>query len=350
MAIDLSTYTCALAAATRSALDGANVADAYFRIANLCVQIRRVDAPSSSAPLQALAHLEVAPPTNCAPDVLFEWVDTSSSGVIPPAPPFCAEDYHRYGQRAVADDGVHALMHAATVAMLLSYNRAERRGFLWTQDAASLSIYERAAPMQTLLHWALQPFGWQVVHAAAVGRPDGGILLVGNTGAGKSTTALTVLQHQELRYLSDDKCLVRLTPEPQVFALFNSAKLKDDMLADLPFLRALIVDRDPGYKVGKGLAFLHPHYEAQMIQSFPLRAVIIPRIAHLSEPRLTPASASDAFRVLGPSTVIWLPGAEAGSYHFLGQLVRRLPCYYLDLASKPADNLLQIVDVINAHT
>ncbi|MCB0148415.1 MAG: hypothetical protein KDE01_12280, partial [Caldilineaceae bacterium] len=66
-----------------------------------------------------------------------------------------------------------------------------------------------------------------------------GVLLVGNTGAGKSTTALALLEQRNghspaLRYLSDDKCLVRLRPQVEAFALFNSAKLKADMLDRFP--------------------------------------------------------------------------------------------------------------------
>lgn len=38
--------------------------------------------------------------------------------------------------------------------------------------------------------------GWQVVHAAALGTETGGVLLVGNTGAGKSTTALAMLEQR----------------------------------------------------------------------------------------------------------------------------------------------------------
>lgn len=61
------------------------------------------------------------------------------------------------------------------------------------------------------------------------------MLLIGNTGAGKSTTALTVLQQDRLRYLSDDKYLMQLEPEPRVFALFSLAKPNADVLERMPF-------------------------------------------------------------------------------------------------------------------
>lgn len=87
-----------------------------------------------------------------------------------------------------------------------------------------------------------------------------------------------------------------------------------------------------------------------MVRSFPIRALILPRIAHATHPTLRAASPTEAFRVLGPSTVIWLPGAEAASFRFIGKLVQEPPCYFLDLASNPADNLPLIGTGIEKHS
>ena len=123
----------------------------------------------------------------------------------------------------LAWDGALALMDAPTDGQLFAYDRSSRHGYFWVEDAGQLSIYERAAPLQTLFHWALREFGWQVVHAAGVGTEAGGVLLIGATGAGKSTTALSCLAGDGLRLLSDDKCLARLDPTPQAFAAYAPA-------------------------------------------------------------------------------------------------------------------------------
>ncbi|GAB4438367.1 MAG: hypothetical protein Kow0031_20270 [Anaerolineae bacterium] len=301
----------------------------------------------------ALAHLAAPADTERTPDIVFHLWDGGETGTWPSPPPFATKDYHRYGQRAVAHNGDISVMYAPFDGLLYVYSQTCRQGYFWCRDAAELSIYEQAAPAQTLFHWALREFGWQVVHAAAVGTEAGGALLVGNTGAGKSTTALALLEQRNahapaLRYLSDDKCLVRLTPRAEAFALFNSAKLKADMLARFPTFRPLIRGWDDDYKAGKSLAFLHPTFDGHIIRRFPARALITPRVAHLTRPRLTPARGPELFRVLGPSTVIWLPGAEADNYRFNAELVRRLPCYRLDLAVDPERNSAAIASLLES--
>jgi hypothetical protein len=309
-----------------------------LHLPDLTVELQVVGETLAEAMLPALSHL-LSDAAKGAPDITFSLWDGAATGVWPPRPPFSPEDFRRYGQRAVAHDGPCSLMYAPMSAQLFAYNRASRHGYFWVEDASELTIYERAAPLQTLFHWALVEYGWQVIHAAAVGASAGGVLLIGGTGAGKSTTALSCLTHQGVRLLSDDKCLVRLQPEPQAFALFSSAKLKADMLERLPHFRTLLAGWDDDYKADKGLLFLYPTYTEQMVTTFPVKALLLPRVAQQREPVIRPAAPAQLFRQLGPSTVIWLPGAESDNYRFAAELVRRLPCRQLDLALEPARNM-----------
>ena len=320
-------------------------------IASTVVELQIRGDTMDDALFPALAHLAVPADMQHVPDIVFRLWDGEETAAWPPPPPFATDDYHRYGQRAVAHDGAISVMYAPFDGLLYAYNQQSRRGYFWCRNATALSIYERAAPAQTLFHWALRADGWQVVHAAAVGTEAGGVLLVGNTGAGKSTSALALLEQcnghaPALRYLSDDKCLVRLTPQVEAFALFNSAKLKADMLDRFPTFRPLIRGWDDKYKAGKSLAFLHPAFDSRMIRRIPVRALVTPRVAHLGQPRLTPVRGPEVFRVLGPSTVIWLPGAEADNYRFNAELVRTLPCFRLDLAVDPERNSTAIASLL----
>ncbi len=322
-----------------------------IEITSTVVELQICGDTMDEALFPALAHLDATTNTERTPDIVFHLWDGGETGAWPSPPPFVTDDYHRYGQRAVAHHGATSVMYAPFDGLLYAYNQESHQGYFWCRNAANLSIYERAAPAQTLFHWALRADGWQVVHAAAVGTEAGGVLLVGNTGAGKSTSALALLEQcnghaPALRYLSDDKCLVRLTPQVEAFALFNSAKLKADMLDRFPTFRPLIRGWDDKYKAGKSLAFLHPAFDSRMIRRIPVRALVTPRVAHLGQPRLTPVRGPEVFRVLGPSTVIWLPGAEADNYRFNAELVRTLPCFRLDLAVDPERNSTAIASLL----
>lgn len=313
-------------------------------MAGVAFRLRMAGPVLSEATLPALAHLPAGDADG--PVAIFDLWDAAATGALPPRPPFTAADYRRYGQRAVAYDGGVSLMHAPTSGQLFAYDRASRRGFFWTEDAAQLSIYERAAPLQTLFHWALREFGWQIIHAAGVGTEAGGVLLIGNTGAGKSTTVLSCLTGDGLRLLSDDKCLARLDPAPQAFAAFSSGKIKADMLERLPHFREKLQGWDNHVKAGKGLVFLHPDFADRLVTTFPIRALVVPHVARQVAATLRPIPPRDAFRVFGPGTVIWLPGAEAESYRFTAALTRWLPCYQLALALEPARNSAAIQELL----
>ena len=349
----LTDYLSRLAAVFTDAGQKQPITERALQMAGVTFRLRLASPALSEATLTALAHLldgrgdgrgDLAP--TASPDITLHLWDGAATGVVPPRPPFAPDDYRRYGQRAVAHDGVRSLMHAPTSGQLFAYDRAGRQGYFWVEDAAQLSIYERAAPLQTLFHWALGEFGWQIVHAAAVGMDAGGVLLIGNTGAGKSTTALSCLTGDGLRLLSDDKCLARLGPTPQAFAVFSSGKIKADMLERLPHFREKLRGWDDHVKAGKGLVFLHPDFADRLVATFPIRALVVPQVAHQAEPALRPMAPGEAFRVFGPSTVIWLPGAEAENYRFTAELIRRLPCYQLDLAQEPARNSAAILALL----
>ena len=295
------------------------------------------------AVIPAMAHLQAGPASE--PDITFCLWDAASSGVYPPQPPFAADDYRRYGRRALLDDGQKAVMHAPATGILCTYDRANRLGLFWTLAAGGLSIYERAAPLQTMLNWALNQHGWHIAHGGVVGAGAGGVLLVGNAGSGKSTTCLSCLQHTDLMYMCDDKCLLSNGAGPRAFGLYNSSKLNADSLVRMAHLRPLVAGSDEQAKHGKSLIFLYPSYAHRLVRELPLRAIVIPNVGDRQKPELEPVASSRAFRALGPGTAIWLPGSEAENYHFMADLVTRLPCYRLHLSRDLAANALLIAEL-----
>ena len=113
------------------------------------------------------------------------------------------------GEHYAAADGVARAPHARHATLLDG-----DRGAFWARDAEALPRWETAAPLRTLLRWALRS-GLHLVHAAAVVGARGAALLAGASGAGKSTTALAAAQ-AGLGYVGDDYCAVELGDPPRV--------------------------------------------------------------------------------------------------------------------------------------
>ena len=103
-----------------------------------------------------------------------------------PSPPW---DASAPGEHYAAADGVQVL-HGPDTLLLLDGNR----GAFWARDAEALPRWETAAPLRTLLRWALREHGLHLVHGAAVVGARGAALLAGRSGAGKSTTALAAAE------------------------------------------------------------------------------------------------------------------------------------------------------------
>ena len=146
-----------------------------------------------------------------------------------------------------------------------------------------------------------------------------------------------------LRYAGDDYCLLRAEPEPRAYSLYNSAKVDDGSLSRLPHLARMTSNTD---RQGdeKALLFLHRHYPEKLLHEFPLTAVLLPRITGRTDTALTPASPVAALTGLAPSTIFQLPRAGREAFELLTRLVRRVPCFYLDVGT----DLRQIPETIAA--
>ena len=171
-----------------------------------------------------------------------------------------------------------------------------------------------------------QPF--QPIHAGAVGYPDGGVLVVGGSGSGKSTATLACLD-SDIGYAGDDYVLVRTEPEPRVYSLYNTAKLEPDNLARFPSLRPHL-DNAGALGTEKALVFLHRARPDKISRGFPIRAILCPRVTGRPDTVCRPARAQDAFLAIAPTTTMHLAGARRQTLEKLFRLAKSVPSYVLE--------------------
>lgn len=208
---------------------------------------------------------------------------------------------------------------------LSALDRDRSEAFFWTRETAALPAYELATPFKTILHWWASGRRMQLVHAAAVGSPSGGILLVGRGGSGKSTSALSCLV-SGMSYVSDDYCLVSSSGLPQAWSLYGTGKLDRRSLGDLPSLEQHVINPWFGSHE-KGIVFLRKAFSPQLVDGFPLRAVVVPVIVPGALFCVDlPATKAEALLAMAPSTIFQLPTAGKETFRLLSDLTSSLPC------------------------
>ena len=301
-----------------------------YRVADRHLELRFA-GDALVAPLsRALAHL---PPGDPALDslVVHAWESETTRTPMPP-PPWGPDDYRERGKiRGYFDERVHSVFQWGSRSLvMLDLERNE--ALYWVASARQIPYFEMAAPLRLVLHGWLSERGVELVHAAAVGSPDGCVLVVGKAGSGKSWTALSSLT-VGLRLLADDYCLVSGTP-PRVASVYSSAKTHADGFEALPFLETM-VSNPVRHDHEKAVYFLHEHVPERLLLESDLRAILVPRRSGEQWTAVRPAPLSAGLAALAPSTILQLPASGARTLQRLTDIVRAVPCHYLELGTDP---------------
>jgi hypothetical protein len=262
------------------------------------------------------------------------WEERSCAGGSAPFPWAFAEIGP--GGLVRGDGSQRVLAVHETASRSLTLVDLDRRKLLHrVPDAAAVRWWERAAPLRSALYWALGGRHRHLVHAGAVGDQRGCALLAGASGSGKTTAALAALAHG-LLYIADDYVLLDIADEATACSIYGTAKLDDGHLERFPTLASKVRHppaADAGQKAVLDVARLMPDSTRE---SLPVRAVIVPRICG-GRSRLRRIKAGAAMLALAPSTVLQQPFGEGEVVGALAEVVRRVPCFALDVGDDVAD-------------
>lgn len=297
----------------------------------------------------AIEHLEIAV-EGSDPDLTICVWDAVSTGTVMPPPPWSSREYAPRGEVAGFDDPRYRLSFHPGSGILNVLDKKTRCALYWIRDMGQLPYYETGAPFLPLLNWWWTPQGGQVVHAAGVGFKQGGILLVGKGGSGKSTTALAGCLMEGWRYVGDDYLLISHTPLPMASSLFNSAKL--DRLSLQRFFPqwSSLTHNTRHSETEKSLIFFHRHRPEWLCPTFPINAILMPEITGQSRTTLTPVSSMSVLKALAPSTLFQLSGAGKDELALMARLVRNIPGFRLALGTDPAEISRAIRPLIELST
>jgi hypothetical protein len=306
--------------------------DVWLDVGGEAILIRFAGPAMSERLLPALRHLRIEPAER--PMLTVRVWDSVSTGTEPPRPAWGTDAYREHGMiDGFFGDGFYTV-YPRGVGALNVVDAQTGRGFFWIADAARVLLPEQGAPLRVLLNLWLADRDVQLVHGAAIGREDGCVLLIGPSGAGKTSTALSCLD-SGLRHLGEDYCLIRQGEPPQVFSIYSSAKVEPAALERMPRLQELVVSMPVLHQDEKALLDVHATRPGAMMRSARLKAIAVPRIVSGPETRVLPGSAAAALAAVAPSTMLQLPGNGPHLMRMLSATVRSVPCFALEVGSDP---------------
>lgn len=321
------------------------VVERAFRIGGHELLLRFAGPAVVPAVAPAFAHLAASP--SGQPELVVHIWDSASTGVAPPARPTVQAGEGPGAFYFFEDPPVHGV-YQPSVQALSTVDLGTDQAWYWVADPSGLSYWDRAAPLRQILQWWMAARGHQQVHGGAVGTPEGGVLLVGKGGSGKSTCSLVSLV-SELRYGGDDNMMVSLEPEPWVHSLFSTGTVEPHNLARLPHLEPA-VSNSAELGSEKALIFVDQHFPDRPIDGFPLRAILVPTITGNPHTTVVPASGAAALAALAPSTVFQFPTASHEALQSMAALVRALPSYVLEIGSDVSEIPVVILALLDELT
>ena len=311
-----------------------------IELAGKPVRLRFAGSDLAQSMTRAFNHLE----TELAPEVdltISVWESAASGAPRPSLAPDPGHDEPRPDPTNPGPSYFHATadfqaLFQPTPDLLSVLSRPDGgSAWFWIGDSTRLPHWDAATPFRHLLSWWLGAGGIQQVHAGAVGTPTGGVLLVGKGGSGKSTTCLSVLGHDHLRYAGDDYVAVSVEGEPWVHSLYSSGKIEPDNVVRLPHLRSIIANADRLDRE-KAVVFADDLVRGTAVAGFPLRAILIPRIVNRARTRAVPTSAASAVTALAPSTMLQLHPPQAEALERIRRIAAVVPAFVLELGPDTA--------------
>lgn len=269
--------------------------------------------------------------------------DSLTTGVPMPPPAWGPGDYGPKGSIiGFNDDRMHAAYQPG-VDILNLYDADRHAGLYWVAEPNVVPWWE--TPLRTMLHWWAAPTTLQPLHGGAVGRNGVGVLVVGNSGAGKSTTTLACLE-AGMEYVGDDYLVVDVA-SAIAYSLYSTVKLEPENLDRFPTLAPLVANADR-LDTQKAIVRLNEHRGERIVSSLQLRAIVLPHVTGQRESFLAPGSEAEALRILAPTTSFHLPGYAREVVTKLGALVRSLPCYRLEAGTDLEQLTATITDLIES--
>jgi hypothetical protein len=310
-------------------------------VAGRPVRLSFCGAALENALMPSLAGLVTDPQNGFSPGPTREKVPLDIqawTGVPFPCPDLQA-DLMRYPEKVTVMNAGPVHLQFNPDGQILSCIDTERgKAWYYTPDPARLPDYEVCTPMRMIINWHCARENALMVHAAAVGVGGRGVLIIGRSGSGKSTTGLQCLLHG-LDYLGDDYVALSGSTDDAagvvtVHHLFRGCKVMDDALERLPQLRPHVIMH--GGASGKNVMIANETL-GTLVPALELAAIVRPRVAHADRSTFSRLPVMQAVTEFAGSTILQMPGTGPYMLKSLTALCARIPTWEMALGTDPAE-------------
>ncbi len=218
--------------------------------------------------------------------------------------------------------------------------------------------FEHVNPFRWLVHWSVAAAGGALMHAACVGLPDhgrySGVLLLGEAGYGKSTTALACLTEGWVT-CGDDAVPVFCDDEGwHASAVYSALKTRiagetpgDSEATEAPSPSPAAVTRV--VSDDKRVHLLTTTTNRTLVDRIDLVALVLLAPAEASDAPYQRMAASAARTQIAPATALRLPFDKELVLRRIGLLADALPVYRLPRRSSVSQSVADVRTIAEAH-
>lgn len=309
-----------------------------YAFAGRRVQVRTVGKRLGESAGRSLAHLMIADGAQRQQSLTIDLWDESETGV---------------GWRMEAERdglGIDHWFAVSTDRRFVVQERLHELTWLdrqagqivgWTVDARQFNLAERARVAYfPVLLW-LNDQGLRLVHGGLVGQDDRGVVIMGESGQGKSTAVLTCLS-AGMHSVADDHLWLEKSAGGGFVGhgLYASCNLRPHHAERFPSLVEHAIKGKPPAE-DKLLVFLSPLFPNQIKPSLRIAALALPRVIDADISRIRQADKTEALLTAVPSSVTdWsfsrMPG-RAERFAAIAELIDTVPCFHLEMGRDLAD-------------
>jgi len=291
----------------------------------------------------SLAHLEIS--SQLKTDLAICLWDSFSTGKTFPIPPWNIEQIIHNKQRWGFNNDRFASVFKPVNGTWHMLDKLRNKAIYWAPDFREIPYADRAFPLRTILNWWMQARSRQIIHGAAVGNRDGGVLILGQSEAGKSTVSLACLA-AGMYFLGDDNILLGLDSTPYIYSLYSSAKLYPHDLPKFPFLGS--VGKYKSEKETKKVLLFLLDYKTQLLaRESPFNTVLLPKITGNKGHRLKKVTAAQSLKTAAPHSIFTFNRDNPGILKDIAGIFRRTSHYILELGTETESLPEVVADLIN---